>query len=391
MLRIFGDGGGEAPGSAQGSVWTLTGSGALLTYDGASTLTGFQLESIKLRTTNKSPTVGLNLSHSFVNHLRFVVFEGFGNVATPLSNATDARLSSAVDSSAGLLLSGAYTDSVVTFVFGCSFLHNAIGISSPMENGNMLDISTSYFYTNGYGIRSGPFFTKWNVRGCNMEGNTLADLYTSGGARGLTYTDNYHEMIPHRPFIVIDGASGSPHLNGPVLIEGNTFNGDPGPGRGIIETCGTSGLRVLGNWQGVSLNASNQWLVRSTCPQGVRTASIERPSGPFDTPGFELVATLFDGTQTYSEGLVTLMNQPLAEGGGVRIEGLNNPVIEGTIAAQAATFASTVRMSGATIFATHTPASSSEACQAGQVAWDEAYVYVCVAANKWKRTALASW
>ena len=83
-----------------------------------------------------------------------MVFEGFGNVATPPSNATDARLSLAVDSSAGLLLSGAYTDLVVTFVFGCSFLHNAIGISSPMENGNMLDISTSYFYTNGYAIRS---------------------------------------------------------------------------------------------------------------------------------------------------------------------------------------------------------------------------------------------
>jgi hypothetical protein len=69
----------------------------------------------------------------------------------------------------------------------------------------------------------------------------------------------------------------------------------------------------------------------------------------------------------------------------------SDPVIEGTIAAQAATFGSTVRMSGATIIARHTPASSSEACLAGQVAWDSSYHYVCVAANQWKRAALESW
>ncbi len=37
------------------------------------------------------------------------------------------------------------------------------------------------------------------------------------------------------------------------------------------------------------------------------------------------------------------------------------------------------------------PASSSAACNQGQVAWDANYVYVCVAANTWKRAALASW
>ena len=38
-----------------------------------------------------------------------------------------------------------------------------------------------------------------------------------------------------------------------------------------------------------------------------------------------------------------------------------------------------------------TPASSSAACTAGQIAVDATYVYVCTATNAWKRAALASW
>jgi hypothetical protein len=38
-----------------------------------------------------------------------------------------------------------------------------------------------------------------------------------------------------------------------------------------------------------------------------------------------------------------------------------------------------------------TPASSSSSGQVGEIAWDEGYVYVCVAPDTWKRTALSSW
>jgi hypothetical protein len=37
-----------------------------------------------------------------------------------------------------------------------------------------------------------------------------------------------------------------------------------------------------------------------------------------------------------------------------------------------------------------TPASSSEACLKGEIAWDGSYLYICVATNTWKRTALSS-
>jgi len=39
----------------------------------------------------------------------------------------------------------------------------------------------------------------------------------------------------------------------------------------------------------------------------------------------------------------------------------------------------------------HTPGSSNASCSQGQLAWDERYLYVCVADNHWKRAELADW
>ncbi|MGN7356700.1 hypothetical protein ACTHPF_04995 [Paenibacillus sp. SAF-054] len=39
----------------------------------------------------------------------------------------------------------------------------------------------------------------------------------------------------------------------------------------------------------------------------------------------------------------------------------------------------------------YTPASSHAVCSQGQMAWDDQYVYVCVAQNSWKRTEMSSW
>jgi hypothetical protein len=39
---------------------------------------------------------------------------------------------------------------------------------------------------------------------------------------------------------------------------------------------------------------------------------------------------------------------------------------------------------------TATPASSSAACQTGQIEFDSNYLYACTAPNTWKRTALST-
>lgn len=38
-----------------------------------------------------------------------------------------------------------------------------------------------------------------------------------------------------------------------------------------------------------------------------------------------------------------------------------------------------------------TPASASEPCSTGQIAWDVGFLYVCVGVNVWKRAALSDW
>ena len=38
-----------------------------------------------------------------------------------------------------------------------------------------------------------------------------------------------------------------------------------------------------------------------------------------------------------------------------------------------------------------TPSSASDSGNAGDICWDSSYVYVCVAANTWKRTAISTW
>ncbi|MBP6855372.1 MAG: hypothetical protein KBC26_00090 [Candidatus Pacebacteria bacterium] len=41
--------------------------------------------------------------------------------------------------------------------------------------------------------------------------------------------------------------------------------------------------------------------------------------------------------------------------------------------------------------ASSTPASTTTACTAGTIVWDSSYVYVCVATNSWKRSAISTW
>lgn len=37
------------------------------------------------------------------------------------------------------------------------------------------------------------------------------------------------------------------------------------------------------------------------------------------------------------------------------------------------------------------PVNGGSTGRAGQIAWDSNYIYVCIATNTWKRTAVSSW
>lgn len=60
--------------------------------------------------------------------------------------------------------------------------------------------------------------------------------------------------------------------------------------------------------------------------------------------------------------------------------------ISGTPTASLDVFGNTLRVRTA-----KTPATATEACDAGTIVWDTGFVYVCTATNVWKRAALATW
>lgn len=51
----------------------------------------------------------------------------------------------------------------------------------------------------------------------------------------------------------------------------------------------------------------------------------------------------------------------------------------------------TATLSKVVVSSVSAPANSSANGTAGEVRWDSSYVYVCIATNTWKRSALSSW
>jgi hypothetical protein len=50
-----------------------------------------------------------------------------------------------------------------------------------------------------------------------------------------------------------------------------------------------------------------------------------------------------------------------------------------------------VDSTGKVRIASLTPATAADTCTVGTVTWDTNFIYVCIAANTWKRSAIAAW
>jgi hypothetical protein len=87
-----------------------------------------------------------------------------------------------------------------------------------------------------------------------------------------------------------------------------------------------------------------------------------------------IVASIVDATDTEEDGKIDLQVQS-----------------DGTLTSMAAITAANVTLGARPIIPTHTPASATAAGTAGEIAWDASYIYVCTAANTWKRVAISTW
>ena len=87
-----------------------------------------------------------------------------------------------------------------------------------------------------------------------------------------------------------------------------------------------------------------------------------------------IVASIVDATDEIEDGKLDLKVQAA-----------------GTFTSMAAITAANVTLGARPIIPTHTPASATAAGTAGEIAWDASYIYVCTAANTWKRVAISTW
>lgn len=82
------------------------------------------------------------------------------------------------------------------------------------------------------------------------------------------------------------------------------------------------------------------------------------------------------------------MDEVFYEGSSYRVKFGENPPI-GTLPTDTIYFVMTSRRSE--IFIHKTPASSTSTGTAGEVVWDDTYIYVCIATDTWKRALIETW
>lgn len=99
-------------------------------------------------------------------------------------------------------------------------------------------------------------------------------------------------------------------------------------------------------------------------------------------------------SNAYGVNILSQKTTGVTNGYGVYQEGANDYNYfagKAGIGTNAPTALLDVNSNGIRIRTARTPASSGESCNQGDMAWDSNYVYVCVTANSWKRSTLASW
>lgn len=311
-VLIDGDGGVYAVDT--GTEFEFYGSGAGITYNGATTNTNFRMRGIKLISRNAAAqTFGLKLNSFYMASLDDVAFEGFS-------------FQSGTVASAGLYCTGAASgQSLITRLSRCQFSLNYNGIYYDKSDSNVLSVQQSWFFgNNGAGVRGGDYlgnafsFMQWDFGGGTVfEGNVLGDVQISAGARGLNVKNCYFETALTRAPIQIATNGGSPISNA-VSVEGNTFQGQPAASGGFVEVSNVDGIVVRNNFAAVAPTANRYWL-KNTNAGGTFT-NVYVDQGSTVSGGVKATA-VFDGTnastgQVYdSSGLAVAWTPGIAFGG----------------------------------------------------------------------------
>jgi len=322
---------------------------------------------------------------------------------THLRNSTAGRLN-------GILCDAADSTSACGFFFNPLGANNSFRLASSWSGGagclngvcgypywDFMDIVPGMSGTNGYPIFPNGFAI-----------NNPAQYYGSNNSTPACNSTNefYFWSVPGTPDIteicMKDASSAYAWRPMPSLLPGGgTITGSngslaltaAGTNQNVTLTPSGTGYSILNGNVGinttdasfVNLRVSDGYTKTDTGTRYVAFLSSNEQAGSFP---FGLAIAL-TGAATNSGRVITL------QGSDWGLDALPNIALQpqggnvgiGTTAPAAKLDVNADRI---LVESSHTPASSGESCTAGMIAWDATYVYVCVAANTWKRSALSS-
>jgi hypothetical protein len=323
---------------------------------------------------------------------------------------------SSISSSVGLALTGGATS---TATLWSSATSGTVTIGGTSQTGTITLGSSSAANTiligNGSGatdIRLGAgsddslvgvgttsSTAKLEVRSATSEQLRIsynATSYTSftteeDGSFSITAASNIVDGSPHVGISAgntnIEGSNG-----GDINLRAGDHNATDGDGGWVLITGGTvAGSDVDGNGGNILLTPGNANGSGTEGHVQIKRANndqvaIFEPSGltsdrTFTFPDLSGTFSLLEESQTFT-GIKTFSNatySALFTGGNVGI-GTATPTV-----------ALDINSNALRVRTARTPSSATDTCAQGEISWDSGFIYVCIATNSWKRSAIAAW
>lgn len=260
--------------------------------------------------------------------------------------------------------------------------------------------------------------------GANTTLGTLAPLgqLTSGtynvaagdGALGNLKTGRYSVAIGYEAGKLFDG-DGGVFVGFQAAVQ-CTGAGNVGVGYGVMPalTTGAYNIAIGASALNALVSASNNVAIGASAGQSTtgangtfigRYAAYQTTAGGSTAVGSSAGGTNTSGANntwlgTFADSTVNNLSKAIAIGYNAKVGASNACAIGGTGSdavklgvdgVTTPTKSLDVGGDGIRIRTAKTPASASDTGNAGEIVWDSSYVYVCVAANTWKRSALATW
>ena len=324
------------------------------------------------------------------------VFATSPTLTTPISATLTSPASTNLT-----LAGGAGNSSIILTPAGTGGV--GIGTTSPAEKLHLYDGTTD----------SKPnIFLDSNYAGVANFNNRGGVLFGVGGTVVAAIKERqFSDGIYALNFEVYNGLVGSPALasrmtltgNGNLLIGGTTDISGTGGLKIFGTTAGSSGAGALVVAGGISAAGASYFtsgvtvIAGSSNGFGIGRLSNATTYGAisFTPPDFSSLTMqgmyAGGGASTYITGTTSTILQ--AAGVSILTAASAGVSVTGTLSStQAATFAGAVTIAGTVIHTlSATPASASATGTVGTMSWDASYIYICTAANTWKRVAIATW